>query len=65
MLVDASTFVPVENVIESVVRTDGHPQLQVTRVHYLEYEEMPDSEQNDALLELAAHPGATVRSEGH
>jgi hypothetical protein len=61
--VDANTFVPVENVIESVTQTGGHPELEVTRVHYLDYEELPLNPANEALLQLAEHPGAAVKSE--
>jgi hypothetical protein len=63
VLVDANTFVPVENVIDSVSEAGGQPELDVTRVHYLTYEELPANPQSEALLQLAEHPGATERSE--
>ena len=61
LLVDASTFVPVENVIDSVTQASGHPELEVTRVRYLAYEELPANPQSEALLQLAPHTGATVK----
>ncbi len=63
VLVDASTFVPVENVIDSVTQAGGHPELAVTKVRYLTYQELPANSQNEAQLALAAHPGATQKTE--
>jgi hypothetical protein len=61
--VDASTFVPLENVIYSVSSASGKPALETTRVHYDSYEELPASSTNLALLNLAPHPGAKVVTE--
>ena len=61
--VDASTFVPIENVIYSVSSASGKPTLETTKVHYDSYEELPASSTNLALLKLASHPGAKVVTE--
>lgn len=61
--VDASTFVPIENVIYSVGSTGDKSTLETTKVHYLSYEELPSSSSNLALLNLAPHPGAKVITE--
>ncbi len=62
VLVDATTFVPLELVISGVT-AGANPQLQVTKVHYQTYEELPLNAQDEALLTLAAHPGARLESE--
>ncbi len=61
--VDASSFVPLENVIYSVTSTDGKPSLETTKVRYRGYEELPASPANLALLKLASHPGAKIVTE--
>jgi hypothetical protein len=63
VLVDASTFVPLEYVQEGVVNQHGTPELQVSKVHYAEYQELAATPQNEALLRLAEHPGANVQNE--
>jgi hypothetical protein len=64
VLVNASTFVPLEFTDSSVTSQHGTPELMVTKVHYLAYEELPPNPQDEALLQLAQHPGASVKSEG-
>ncbi len=62
--VSASTFVPLEFTDYSVTSEHGTPEELVTKVHYTAYEELPRNPQDEASLELAAHPGATVKPEG-
>ena len=62
VLVDATTFVPLEFVISGVT-AGANPQLQLTKVHYQTYEELPLNTQDEALLALAPHPGARLESE--
>ncbi len=64
VVVSASTFVPLEFTDSSVTTEHGTPELLVTKVHYLAYEELPPNAQDEALLQLAQHPGASVESEG-
>ena len=64
VVVSASTFVPLEFTDSSVATEHGTPELMVTKVHYLAYEELPPNAQDEALLQLAQHPGASVKSEG-
>jgi hypothetical protein len=63
VLVDASTFVPLEFVDESVANEHGTPELLISKVHYTEYQELAATPQNEALLQLAEHPGAHVQNE--
>jgi hypothetical protein len=64
LLVDADTYAPLELVIHSVVEEErGKPELEEQRERYVEYGELPATPQNEALLQLAPHPGARVRSE--
>lgn len=62
--VNASTFVPLEFTITEVTKENGTPELEVTKEHFLAYEELPPNPQDEALLALAAHPGASITSEG-
>jgi hypothetical protein len=62
LLVDAETFVPLELVEEFVVNEHGTPELAVQKTHYAEYQELPATPQNEALLQLAEHTGAHVQS---
>jgi hypothetical protein len=62
--VSASSFVPLELVESSVTSESGKPELLVTKTRYLAYEELPPNTQDEALLTLAPHPGASVKSEG-
>jgi hypothetical protein len=64
VLVSASTFVPLEFTDSSVTTEHGTPELLVIKEHYLAYEELPPNAQDEALLALAQHPGASVKSEG-
>jgi hypothetical protein len=64
VVVSASTFVPLEASQSSVTTERGSPELMVTRTRYLTYEELPRNPQDEALLQLAPHPGAIVKSEG-
>jgi hypothetical protein len=61
VLVDATTFVPLE-FVSSSVSPGANPQLQLTKVHYQAYEELPLNTHDEALLALAAHPGARLES---
>jgi hypothetical protein len=62
VLVDADTFAPVENAIESVTEEHGHAELLTTKVRYVEYQELPANATDDALLQLDEHPGATEKT---
>jgi hypothetical protein len=64
VLVSASTFVPLEFTDSSVTNEHGTRELLVIKEHYLAYEELPPNTQDEALLALAQHPGASVKSEG-
>jgi hypothetical protein len=64
VVVSASTFVPLEATDSSVTTERGSPELLVTRTHYLTYEELPRNPEDEALLQLAPHPGASVKVEG-
>jgi hypothetical protein len=64
LLVDASTFVPLELVDETVSHGPGKPELISTKTRYTEYQELPATPASEALLELASHPGAHVETEG-
>ncbi|HXB65104.1 MAG TPA: hypothetical protein VNV42_09555 [Solirubrobacteraceae bacterium] len=64
VVVDASTFVPLEFVEEGVVDEHGTPELQVSKERYSEYQELGSTAQNEALLQLGEHPGAHVQNEG-
>jgi hypothetical protein len=64
VVVDASTFVPLEYVQESLVDNEhGTPELDVLKEHYTDYQELGATQQDEALLQLAEHPGAQVRNE--
>jgi hypothetical protein len=64
VVVSASTFVPLEFTESSVTTEHGTPELLVLKEHFLAYEELPPNAQDEALLALAQHPGASVKSEG-
>jgi hypothetical protein len=64
VVVSASTFVPLEFTDASVTTEHGTPELMITKVQYLAYEELPSNSHDQALLALAQHPGASVKSEG-
>lgn len=64
VVVDASTFVPLESTSYSVSSEHGTPELMTSRNHYLAYEELPPNEQDEALLGLAQHPGASIKTKG-
>jgi hypothetical protein len=64
VVVSASTFVPLQFTESSVTTDNGTPELLVVKVRYLAYEELPPNAQDEALLQLAQHPGASVKSEG-
>jgi hypothetical protein len=63
VLVDAKTFVPIENVIYSAGTEGRHQVLQSTRVRYATYRELPASPADERLLSLASHPGARMVAE--
>jgi hypothetical protein len=64
VVVSASSFVPLEYSESSVTSERGTPELMVMKTRYLAYEELPSNTQDEALLALAQHPGAIVKSEG-
>jgi hypothetical protein len=64
VLVDANTYVPLESVVYGVSHEGGKTALETVTTRYLNYEELPATPANEALLKLANHPGATVRGEG-
>ncbi len=64
VVVSASTFVPLESTDYSLTSENGHPELLTNRVHYLAYEELPPNAQDEALLQLAPHPGASSTDQG-
>ena len=62
LIVDARTFVPVEDINYS---RGPHGTLRPTFVmHYRTFEELPPTPANLALVKLAAHPGAQVVQRG-
>jgi hypothetical protein len=63
VLVDASTFVPLESVVYSAGTVNGHPALETNTTRYLTYQELPATASNEALLNFASHPGAKVVAE--
>jgi hypothetical protein len=63
VLVDAKTFVPIENVIYSTGDEGGQPVLETTKVRYSTYEELPASAADERLLSPASHPGAKTVTE--
>jgi hypothetical protein len=63
VLVDAKTFVPIENVTYSTGTEGGHSVLQTTKVRYLTYQELAASPADGRLLSLAIHPGAKTVTE--
>ena len=66
MYVDATTFVPVEPVGESLTHAgetvDGALELDTETTRYTTYEELPAGAQSEALLKLDAHPGAIEKT---
>jgi len=64
VVVSASSFVPLEFDEDSVSSEHGTPELMVIRVRYVEYEELPRNTQDEALLALAEHQGASIENEG-
>jgi hypothetical protein len=63
VLVDASTFVPLEFLQEGVVDEHGSPELLVSKERYTEYQKLAPTPQNEALLKLVEHPGANVQNQ--
>jgi hypothetical protein len=63
VLVDAHSFVPLENVVYSAGTQNGRTVLETTKVRYLTYQELPAGSGNESLLTLASHPGAKVVAE--
>jgi hypothetical protein len=63
LIVDAQTYVPLELVEHDVTQENGKPELAEQRERYTAYEELPATPQNEALLQLAPHPTASVQSE--
>ncbi len=61
LLVDADTYAPLELASHEVVEEEkGKPELDEQRERYTQYEELPATPQNEALLQLAPHPGTHV-----
>jgi hypothetical protein len=63
LIVDAQSYAPLELVERYVTQENGKPELAEQRERYTAYEELPATSQNEALLQLAPHPGASVRNE--
>ncbi len=64
LIVAAGSYVPLELIERYVTSENGKPELAEQRERYAEYEELPANAQDEALLKLAPHPGATAQSEG-
>lgn len=62
LIVAAHTFVPLELLDRYVTEEGGTPELAEQRERYTQYEELPATAQDEGLLALAPHPGATVQS---
>ncbi len=61
LIVDAHTYAPLELSSRFVVEEEkGKPELAEQRERYTAYEELPATPQDEALLQLAPHPGAHV-----
>ncbi len=63
LLVDATSFAPLELIEHFVTSENGKPELAEQRERYVEYAELPADAQHEALLELAPHPGARIERE--
>ncbi len=63
MYVDATTFVPVELVSESLTHAGEKVELQTENTRYTTYEELPAGAQSESLLKLDHHPGAVEKDE--
>jgi hypothetical protein len=67
LYVDATTFVPVELVSESLAhageKIDGALELATETSRYTTYEELPPGDHSESLLELDQHPGAVEKNE--
>lgn len=64
LLVADASYVPLELVERYVSSESGKPELAVQRTRYTEYAELPANAQDEALLKLAPHAGASVQDEG-
>ena len=64
LIVDATSFAPLELVDHYVTAENGKPELAEQRERYVEYSELPANAQDEALLNLAPHPGAVIQREG-
>ena len=64
LLVAAGTYAPLELIEHYVTSENGKPELAEQRERYVEYEELPTNAQDEALLTLAPHSGASVRRQG-
>ena len=64
VVVSANSYVPLEFTDSSVTTEHGTPELLLLKEHFLAYEELPPNPQDEALLALAQHPGASLKSEG-
>jgi hypothetical protein len=63
ILIDAHTFVPLENIVNAAAGTPHHRELIKTTVRYLTYQELPSTPASRGLLDLAAHAGARIVTE--
>jgi hypothetical protein len=63
LIVAAQTYAPLELVERYVTKENGKPELAEQRERYTSYEQLPATPQNEALLQLASHAGASVRNE--
>jgi len=60
LIIDAKTFAPLELTSQSPTSENGKPELAEQHERFTEYTELPANTQDEALLKLAPHPGATV-----
>lgn len=64
LIVAAGTYVPLELVERFVTSENGKSLPTEQRERYTQYEQLPANARDEALLELAPHPGASVQREG-
>jgi hypothetical protein len=64
LIVAAQTYIPLALVEHFAASENGKPELAEQRTRYTTYEELPTNPQDEAMVDLAPHAGATVRREG-
>lgn len=63
LIIGAGSYVPLELLDEYVISENGKSQLAVQHERYTAYQELPLDADNEALLQMAPHPGAKIQSE--